>query len=39
MQRDAPHALDGACFEALKSSVTAANSMASDLYRLSLNFQ
>lgn len=39
MERDAPHALDGACFEALKSSVTAATSVASDLYRLSLNFQ
>jgi len=39
MQRDAPHALDGACFEALKESVGSANSVASDLFRLSLNFQ
>jgi putative nucleotidyltransferase with HDIG domain len=39
MQRDAPHALDGACFEALQFSIDAANSVASDLYRLSLNFQ
>jgi putative nucleotidyltransferase with HDIG domain len=39
MERDAPHALDGACFEALKCSVAAATSVASDLYRLSLNFQ
>jgi putative nucleotidyltransferase with HDIG domain len=39
MQRDAPHALDGACLEALKCSLTQANSVASDLYRLSLNFQ
>jgi putative nucleotidyltransferase with HDIG domain len=39
MQRDAPHALDGNCFEALKVSIEAANSVTSDLYRLSLNFQ
>jgi putative nucleotidyltransferase with HDIG domain len=39
MQRDAPQALDGACFEALKGSVGAANTIASDLYHLSLNFQ
>jgi putative nucleotidyltransferase with HDIG domain len=39
MQRDSPHALDGACMEALKCSIGAANSVASDLYRLSLNFQ
>jgi len=39
MQRDAPHALDGSCFEALKSSVVSASSVASDLFRLSLSFQ
>jgi putative nucleotidyltransferase with HDIG domain len=39
MQRDTPHALDADCLEALKCSVAAANSVASDLYRLSLNFQ
>ncbi len=39
MQRDSPRALDGTCFEALKCSVAAANSVASDLYHLSLNFQ
>ncbi len=37
IERDAPHALDGACIEALKCSIPAANSVASDLYQLSLN--
>ena len=39
MGRDTPHALDATCFEALKWSAGSANSVASDLYRLSLNFQ
>jgi putative nucleotidyltransferase with HDIG domain len=39
MQRDSPRALDGTCLEALKCSVSTANSVASDLYHLSLNFQ
>jgi putative nucleotidyltransferase with HDIG domain len=39
MQRDSPRALDGACLEALKCSVSTASSVASDLYHLSLNFQ
>jgi putative nucleotidyltransferase with HDIG domain len=39
MQRDAPHALDATCFEALKCSLGTANSVTSDLVRLSMNFQ
>ncbi len=39
MQKDAPHALDISCFEALKSSVDSASSCASDLFQMSLNFQ
>ena len=39
MQRDAPQALDDNCFQALKSSVAAADSVRSDLRRMSLNFQ
>jgi hypothetical protein len=39
MQKDAPKALDGICFEALKCSVSSANSVADDLFRLSLTFQ
>ncbi len=39
MQQDVPHALDADCFEALKCSIGAVNTVASDLHRLSLNFQ
>ncbi len=39
MQRDAPRALDGACFEALKYSAGSAHSIATDLFKMSLNFQ
>jgi putative nucleotidyltransferase with HDIG domain len=39
MQKDAPHALDATCLEALKCSVGCASSIASDLCRLSLNVQ
>ena len=39
MQADAPRALDANCLEALKCSLSSANSVAEDLYRLSLSFQ
>ena len=39
MQKDAPEALDANVFEALKCSTISANSVAADLFRLSLNFQ
>lgn len=39
MQKDAPEALDANVFEALKCSTVSANSVAADLFRLSLNFQ
>lgn len=39
MQKDAPHAIDSTCFEALKSSVGAATQVTEDLMRLSLNVQ
>ena len=38
MQRDSPRALDSDCFEALKGSVAAANSVASDLVPLVSEF-
>ena len=39
MQKDAPHALDANVFEALKCSTASADSVAEDLFRLSLNFR
>jgi putative nucleotidyltransferase with HDIG domain len=39
MQKDAPHALDGACFEALKCCVGPARAMTADLSRLSRSLQ
>ncbi len=39
MQRDAPHAIDGSCFEALKFSARSAGSFSSDVSRLSLTLQ
>ena len=39
MQKDAPKAIDGSCFEALKCSVDSASQVTNDLLRLSLNIQ
>jgi putative nucleotidyltransferase with HDIG domain len=39
MQKDAPHALDAACFEALKCSTDAAGSVTADLLNLSSNIE
>jgi putative nucleotidyltransferase with HDIG domain len=39
MQKDAPHALDGGCVEALKCSCGDASSITSELYGLSLTLQ
>lgn len=39
MQKDAPHALDGSCVEALKCSCGDARSIGSELYGLSVTLQ